>query len=239
MNPPPFDRLLSEAYWEEQAAALDPEAASTFEPPGPRPATESEQTTHFVVADREGNVVSATLTLGHHFGSAVMVEDAGIWLNNSMAYCTFYPPGNPMDALPGNRKHSSKSPTLILRDGRPVAAIGTPGGHTIPQSVAQMALNLIDFEMSLQDAIDTPRIAFAEPNVLLVDRRIPEDVRRELTAMGHEVRETGGIGLPHALRVEYDDAGRVSGYVGAASSDGVGTAVGLRVEASAEGEGDE
>ena len=227
-NPPPFDLLLSDTYWRQQAGALVPDAATTFVAPGAVP-SEGEETTHFVVADRWGNVVSATITLGDGFGSAVMVEGAGFWLNNSMAYCTFFPAGNPMDALPGNRKHSSKSPTLILKDGRPWAAIGTPGGHTIPQTVAQMVINLIDFEMDIQEAIDTPRVAFAEPDVLLVDRRISEQIQLELESFGHAVRPTSGIGLPHALRIEYDAEGNPSRFVGAADSRGVGKAVGLDV----------
>lgn len=225
-NPPPLDLLLSKTYWQQQAQAMNRDRASTFQPPG-AVAKEGQDTTHFVVADRLGNVVSATITLGHAFGSAVMVEGTGIWLNNSMAYCTFVPPGNPMDALPGNRKHSSKSPTIIMKDGRPWAAIGTPGGHTIPQSIAQMVVNLVDFGMDLQEAIDTPRIAFAEPDVLQVDKRIPAETQRELESLGHKLRRTDGIGLPHALVIEYDDHGRPSRFVGAAAGRGVGKAVGL------------
>ena len=226
VSPPPLDMLLSDAHWQAQADALDAGRASRFEPPGPTSA-EGADTTHFVIADRWGNVVSATVTLGHVFGSAVLVEEAGFWLNNSMAYSTYEPKGNPMDATPGNRKHSSKSPTIIMKDGRPWAAIGSPGGHTIPQTVAQLAINLIDFEMDLQTAVDTPRVAFAEPDLLLVDERIPEQVRAELEAMGHNVRSTRGIGLPHVLRIEYDADGRPTRFIGAADSRGVGTAVGL------------
>ena len=227
-NPPPFNMLLSQTYWQAEADALRPDRATKFKPPG-IVSKEGDDTTHFVVADRWGNIVSATITLGNGFGSAVMVEDTGIWLNNSMAYCTFVPAGNPMDALPGNHKHSSKSPTIILKNGRPWAAIGTPGGHTIPQSVAQMVINLIDFKMHLQQAIDAPRIAFSEPNLLLVDRRIPAEIQQELEGMGHSIRRTGGIGLPHAVLIEYDDDGNPSHFVGAAAGRGVGKAVGLNV----------
>jgi gamma-glutamyltranspeptidase/glutathione hydrolase len=159
-----------------------------------------------------------------------MVEGTGIWLNNSMAYCTFFPAGNPMDALPGHRKHASMSPTFVLRDGRPWATLGVPGGHTIPQAVAQIAIDLIDFRMGVQEAIDAPRIAFAEPDVLLVDRRISKEVRDELAALGHNVTETDGVGLPHALRIEYDDQGSPLRFVGAANSRGIGQAIALQVQ---------
>ncbi len=228
-NPPPLEMLLSPDYWDRQAGTLVAERAASFEPPGAS-AVEGNDTTHFVVADRWGNVVSATITLGHAFGSAVMVGGTGIWLNNSLAYCTFEPPGNPMDALPGNRKHSSKSPTIIMKDGRPWAAIGTPGGHTIPQSIAQMVVNLIDFEMNVQQAIDAPRIAFAEPDTLYVDKRIPIEVRSGLEALGHQIELKDGIGLPHALRIEYDQDGKPARFVGAAASRGVGKAIGLNVK---------
>ena len=227
-DPPPFDLLLSDAYWQEAADALDAHAATGFDPPG-QVTTEGEETTHFVVADRWGNVVSATITLGQGFGSAVMVEGAGIWLNNSMAYSTFFPAGNPMDALPGSRKHSSMSPTIILRDGRPWAAIGSPGGHTIQQSVAQLVVDLIDFEMAIQEALDVPRVAFSEPDVLLIDQRVPEEIRQQLATMGHNVRETSGVGLPHGLRIQYDASGDVSLFFGAADSRGIGKAIGLSV----------
>src|SRR5512144_11031 len=154
--------LLSESYWKQEAAKIDPNRARPFVPP-----TEfgkgSQHTTHFVVADRWGNVVSATQTLGNAFGARIMAEGTGIWLNNSLAYCTFEPKGNPMDAHPGRRKLSGDCPTIILRDGLPWVAIGTPGGHTIGQTVPQMVMNLIDFRMDIQQAITAGRISFYEP----------------------------------------------------------------------------
>mgnify|MGYP001224429886 FL=1 len=233
VNPPPLDMLLSEAYWQQQVDTLDTGRASSFQPPGPAP-QEGADTTHFVVADQWGNVVSATITLGQIFGSTVFVEDAGIWLNNSMAYSTYEPKGNPMDAMPGNRKHSSKSPTIIMKNGRPWAALGSPGGHTIPQTVAQLTINLIDFDMDVQTAVDAGRIAFAEPDVLLVEELVPVAVRDELDALGHHVRSTDRIGLAHALRIDYDINGTPIHFVGAADGRGVGTAIGLDIATSSE-----
>ena len=132
-----------------------------------------KNTTHFVVADRDGNVVSATVTLGNLFGSKIMPEGTGIWLNNSLQYCTFEPAGNPMDAHPGRRKLSSDSPSFVMRDGRPWLALGTPGGHTITQTTAQMIMNAVDFDMDIHAALNAPMIAFLESGLLLVDQRIP------------------------------------------------------------------
>ncbi|HVS10694.1 MAG TPA: gamma-glutamyltransferase [Planctomycetota bacterium] len=228
-NPPPLEALLSEAYWTEQAAKIDRSRASTFAPPGLGPGgVESESTTHFVVADAAGNVVSATVTLGHGFGSAVMVEGTGILLNNSLAYSTFEPKGNPMDALPGRRKHSSKSPVILLRNGKPWVAIGTPGGHTIPQTSAQMVMQLLDFGRSLQETVDAPRLAFAEPDRLLVEEELGEELIAELRERGHEVVTTRSIGLAHALEIVRDQEGRIAGFRGAADRRGVGAALTAR-----------
>ena len=219
IDPPPLDEILSADYWDEQTALFG-EQASTFVAPRVL-ADEGSETTHFVVADAAGNVVSATITLGQGFGSAVMVEGTGIWLNNSMAFSTYEPKGNPMDAIPGARKHSSKTPTLLLRDGRPWIALGTPGGHTIPQTTPQMVMNLIDFEMPLQEALDAPRVSFAEPNRLQVETTLPAEVRAALAARGHELDETSGLGLAHGVALSYHEDGGIQ-FVAAADSRGVG-----------------
>src|SRR5262245_31555452 len=88
ISPPPLDKLLSEKYWAEEAAKINLKQAAPFAPPSTSSGQE-EHTTHFVVADAQGNVVTATQTLGHLFGSKVMAKGTGIWLNNSLAYSTF------------------------------------------------------------------------------------------------------------------------------------------------------
>ncbi len=214
VTPPPLDVLLSEEYWSRQVGSIDPDHAEPFVPP-----TEfggGQHTTHFVVADQWGNIVSATQTLGNAFGSRIMAEGTGIWLNNSLAYCTFEPKGNPMDAFPGRHKLSGDVPLFVMKDGKPWVAIGTPGGHTIAQTVPQMVMNLVDFGMNIQTAIDAPRIAFIEPDVLGVDRRIPEAVRDALAAMGHRVETTGGFSNAHGLTIEYDNTGRPVRFYGGA-----------------------
>jgi gamma-glutamyltranspeptidase/glutathione hydrolase len=133
VSPPPLGTLLSEKYWAEQAARIDLKRARPFVYPGAAPG-DMQHTTHFVVADARGNIVSATQTLGNAFGSRIMPEGTGIWLNNSLAYCTFEPKGNPMDALPGRRKLSGDCPTIILRGGKPWAPpAATPSGRRCPR----------------------------------------------------------------------------------------------------------
>ena len=222
VNPPPLGMLLSEKYWAEQVQRIDLARASAFTYPG----APDRHTTHFVVADQWGNVVSATQTLGNTFGSRIMPEGTGIWLNNSLAYCTFEPKGNPMDAHAGRRKLSGDCPTIVMRNGRPWAAIGTPGGHTIGQTVPQMVMNLIDFKMDIAQAIAAPRISFVEPDQLAVESGIPETVRRELAAMGHKIQVTRGLANATGLTIEYDKSGRAVRFTGAADPRGQGRAIG-------------
>jgi gamma-glutamyltranspeptidase/glutathione hydrolase len=226
--PPPVDRLLSEAYWREQAEAIDPARARPFVPPGVSSGTsEPGHTTHFVVADRSGNVVSATQTLGGAFGSRIMPRGTGIWLNDSLEFSTFEPKGNPMDAHAGRRKLSGDCPTIIMRNGRPWAALGTPGGHSIGQTVPQMVMNLVDFKMDVHRALAAPRISFSEPDVIAVEEGIRASVRRGLEAKGHTLRVVRGLGNAHALTIEYDARGRVRRLTGAADPRGAGLAKGV------------
>ena len=225
-NPPPLAKLLSEAYWKEETAKIDPKKARPFVPPGAAPQG-SAHTTHFVVADRWGNLVSATQTLGNLFGSRIMPEGTGIWLNNSLAYCTFEPKGNPMDAHAGHHKLSGDCPTIIFKDGKPWAAIGTPGGHTIGQTVPQMVINLIDFGMNIQEAIASPLISFYEPDWLLVEKRIPQTVRDELARMGHKIRAVDGLTNAHGIALEYDKKGKPIRFYGGTDPRGEGKAAGF------------
>jgi gamma-glutamyltranspeptidase/glutathione hydrolase len=225
VSPPPLDRLLSPTYWTEQVERIDPHRAEPFRPPSVV-AEAGANTTHFVVADREGNVVSATQTLGNSFGSRIMPPGTGIWLNNSLAYCTFEPPGNPMDAHPGRRKLSGDVPLFVLEDGRPWIAVGTPGGHTIAQTVPQIVMNVLDFEMDIQEAIAAPRISFVEPDVLAVEEAVGEDVMEALEAQGHHVRTVRALGNAHGLTIVWGPDGRPAGFFGGADPRGVGRALG-------------
>ncbi len=220
--PPPLSRLLSEPYWQEQAKLIDPAKARPFEPP--QAGSGGDNTTHFVVADAFGNVVSATQTLGNMFGARIMVEGTGIWLNNSLAYSTFEPKGNPMDAHAGRHKLSGDCPAILMRDGKPWIALGTPGGHTIGQTVPQIIMNIVDFGMDLEAALAAPRISFAQPDVILVDRTLPQEIRDGLSGRGHKLREVWGIGNATALAIEYGADGRPARFDGAADPRGGGAA---------------
>jgi len=228
VNPPPLARLLTENYWEEQVSRINLKTAKPFVYPGLEE-MRSKHTTHFVVADKWGNIVSATQTLGSAFGSRIMPEGTGIWLNNSLAYCTFVPKGNPMDAHPGRRKLSGDCPTIIVREGKPWVALGTPGGHTIGQTIPQMVMNIIDFKMNILEAIAAPRVSFIEPDTIAVEERIGSTVRKELVSRGHKIRiieGSGGLGNAHGLIIEYTREGKPVRFFGASDPRGDGLALG-------------
>jgi gamma-glutamyltranspeptidase/glutathione hydrolase len=159
------------------------------------------------------------------FGSKVMAPGTGIWLNNSMQYCTFEPKGNPLDAHPGRRKLAGFCPMLVMRDGKPWIAVGSPGGHTIVQTVPQIVMNMIDFRLDVQQAIAAPRLSFVEPDITAVDEGVPGAVRKELTSLGHNVR-VQRLGNAHGLTVEYDKKGSPQRFTGGADPRGEGAAMG-------------
>ncbi len=132
-----------------------------------------------------------------------------------------------MDAHAGHHKLSGDCPTLIMKDGRPWVAIGTPGGHTIGQTVPQMVMNMIDFGMNVQEAISAPRVSFFEPNGLAVEEGVDEAVRSALATMGHQLEVVGGLGNAHGLAIEYDDKGNPVRFTGGADPRGEGVAKGI------------
>lgn len=225
--PPPLERLLSEKYWGLLAAHIDPKKAQPVRSVKPKGLADEEEqyTTHFVVADARGNVVTSTQTLGMLFGSKIMAPGTGIWLNNSMQHCTFEPKGNPLDALPGRRKLAGFCPMMVLRDGKPWIAVGSPGGHTIVQTVPQIVMNMIDFGMDVQQAIAAPRLSFVEPAFTAVDAGVDEAVQQRLRALGHNLK-VQRLGNAHGLAIEYDAQGTPRRFTGGSDPRGEGAALG-------------
>lgn len=255
IEPTPTGLLLSDEFISgladrvdfSQVAPYDPpttqDSAATCSPTGYRPpaltgatagvsaevpTAAQEHTTHFVVADGEGNVVSSTQTLGNVFGSKVMPDGTGIWLNDALAWSRFEPQGNVFDVYADRQSLYALCPTLVLRDGKPWLALGTPGGRTIVQTTPQMLMNVMDFGMDIQQAVSAPRMSFVIPGLLVVEDGIPQDVRSELEVLSHEVvpAETP-LGNAHALSIEYGPNGDPSRFTGAADPRGEGVAAGL------------
>jgi gamma-glutamyltranspeptidase/glutathione hydrolase len=184
----PVARLLAKAYAEERRALIDSARAGDWQ--AGVAAGESPNTTHLTVADGEGHIVCATHTINSLFGARFLVPEVGLIPNNYMAL--FDPrPGNALSIAPGKRITTSQAPLIALRDGKPFAALGLPGGLRIFGSAMQALIALIDHGMSLQEAVEAPRI-WTQGQALEVEAGIAPEVRAGLGAMGHAVSV-----LPH------------------------------------------
>jgi gamma-glutamyltranspeptidase/glutathione hydrolase len=175
----------------DRAGAYAPVLTGTVRGPAIGVAAGSAHTTHVTTADADGNVVAMTQTINNLFGSKVTVPGTGMLLNNTMAL--FDPhPGMPASVAPAKRVTSSMAPTIVLRDGRPAWALGLPGGVRIFTSVFQALVNLIDHGMSLQEAVEAPRI-WSQGQELEVEQDVPAAVRDGLAARGHRTVAVGGV----------------------------------------------
>ncbi|MFC4075494.1 gamma-glutamyltransferase [Salinithrix halophila] len=181
------------------------------------------ETTHFSVADRWGNLVSYTTTIEQLFGSGVMVPGYGIMLNNQLTDFDAVP-GGPNEVQPGKRPMSSMSPTLLFKDGKPVMVVGSPGGPTIIASVAQTILNTVEYDQSLKEAIEEPRIYNSHTSRIRWEPGIPDTVRTNLQSKGHRFESSPRyIGNVNAIWIDR----RTGLYHGAGDSTRESTAIGL------------
>jgi gamma-glutamyltranspeptidase/glutathione hydrolase len=187
----PVSGLISKDYAAENIKRIG-ETAKEFTPSDPfHYESDGSYTTHVSTMDSEGNMVSATQTLNHLFGSKVMVPGTGMLLNNCMSL--FDPrPGRANSVAAGKRMLSSMSPTLLLRDEDPLLCIGTPGGLRIFPSVCQAIVNIVDFEMTIQQAVEAPRIwtmgiQGTPGEKLHLEPGFVKDIVDGLTSKGHEI----------------------------------------------------
>lgn len=147
---------------------------------------ESNSTTHMSVVDKDGNLVALTQSINHWFGSGVTVEGTGILLNNHLGDFSRKP--NKINSIsPNKRPVSSIAPTIVLKDGKPFLTIGTPGGSRIIGALSQILLNIIEFDMGIDDAIEAPRIHTAR-GTLHVEGRIDNEVISKLEKLGHKIK---------------------------------------------------
>jgi gamma-glutamyltranspeptidase/glutathione hydrolase len=156
-----------------------------------------------------------------------MPEGTGLWLNDQLAWSRFEPRGNVFDVYPGRQTLYALCPTIVLREGRPVTALGTPGGRTIAQTTTQMLTNMEAFDMGVQQAITAPRFSFVIPDLLGVEPGIPATVQGELEALGHGLYvDEFGFGNAHGLTIEYGGEGEPVRFTGGADPRGEGEAAG-------------
>lgn len=209
----PITKLLSPRYIAERRASIDPQHATPSEQirPGDLTVYESTETTHFNVVDREGNAVAVTYTLNNGYGSGVTVPGLGFLLNDEMDDFAVKPGEENMFHLtqgeanaiqPGKRPVSSMTPTILLRDGKFFMAVGAPGGARITNAVLQVILNVVDFHMNVQDAVDWPRFHHQwMPDQLYLERAISPDTITILRDMGYKIAPFEGT-APVIARVE-------------------------------------
>ena len=209
----PVSQLLDPRYIATRRATIDLEHATSSEQvhAGPLLGKEGTETTHYNVIDSEGNAVEVTYTLNAGFGSGVTVPGLGFLLNDEMDDFAGKP-GSPnlfgliqgeMNAIqPGKRPLSSMTPTLLVKDGKPYLAVGAPGGSRIINGVLQVILNVVDFHMNVQEAVDWPRIHHQwMPDQLYLERGVSPDTVERLRAMGHKIASTDAA-VPVVARTE-------------------------------------
>ena len=190
------------------------------------PQVDQGHTTHFSVVDKHGNLVAYTTTIEAGWGTGIMVPGYGFLLNNELTDFNTTPQINPgtNDVAPFKRPRSSISPTILFKDGRPIAAYGSPGGATIINSVLQITLNLIDHGMTIQEAIDAPRISVTSASGgVSREAGFSDTVIAELKALGHPVNNPGGIGSVQGVVVDLQTGKQYGG----ADSRREGTVIGL------------
>jgi gamma-glutamyltranspeptidase/glutathione hydrolase len=166
----------------------------TVAPPGPVAPADKENTTHLTVVDGKGNMVSLTQTLGSWYGSGVVAADTGVLFSNQMRHL-HTEPESPSKVGPGRRPRSNQSPLIVLKDGQPVLAIGTPGSDGIWQRLAQVIVNIVDFGMDVQEAVAAPRMIYGGyqetgteiPPVFDVEDRVPAATLAALRGRGYTV----------------------------------------------------
>lgn len=209
----PLKGFISKAYGAQQASRIDVDRAKPAKALGAGDPWkfESPSTTHFSIADAAGNAVSTTYTLGADFGSGVMVEGTGFVLNNQMNNFSHEQaveaarkggamPPNAM--APGKRMLSTMMPTILFKEGRPWLVTGTPGGSTIIDTVLQVIVNVIDFDLNIAEATHQPRIFQAATDTLEVEPNFNPDTVAALRAKGHPVKTAETMGSAQSIMID-------------------------------------
>ncbi len=220
----PVAGLVSRQYADKLAATIDPERASTSQDvkSGDPLPYESEETTHFTVVDKDGNVASNTYTINDSFGNKITVEGAGFLLNNEMddfapkpgapnAYGLIQGEANAVTAR--KRPLSSMTPTIVLKDGKLLFAVGSPGGPTIINTVTQVIINIIDHGMNIQQAISWPRVhhQWMPDQIVYEPYGLVPDVMNRLKSMGHQFGNQRYMGDAEGVMIEIKTDVRLGG----------------------------
>jgi gamma-glutamyltranspeptidase / glutathione hydrolase len=208
----PVKKLTSDAYIEDRMKDFEPGKAGNSQLVKAGAINpESEETTHLSIVDKWGNAVSVTTTLNGGYGSKTVVGGAGFLLNNEMDDFSVKPGvpnmygavGAEANAIaPGKRMLSSMTPAIVLKNNRPYIVAGTPGGTTIPTSVYQTLVNLIEFNLSVSDAVNKPKFHHQWlPDEIFVEKDFPAAVIEQLKLMGYKISVRGSIGRTEVIKI--------------------------------------
>lgn len=214
----PVKTLVSSEYLAERMKDYEPGKAGSSKITKAGLIKESEQTTHLSVLDAYGNAVSITTTLNDTYGCKTVVSGAGFLLNNEMDDFSVKPGvpnmygaiGNEKNAIaPGKRMLSSMTPTIVLKNGQPYLVVGTPGGTTIPTSVFQALVNVLEFNMDADDAINKPKFHHQWlPDIISVEKDFPQQIRKQLENMGYSISERGAWSRTEIIQVKDPSAAK-------------------------------
>ncbi|WP_291912070.1 gamma-glutamyltransferase [Chitinophaga sp. CB10] len=206
----PVDKLVNKSYIRERMAGYVPLKAGNSDSTKAGLARESEQTTHLSVMDADGNAVAVTTTLNGHYGSRTVAGKAGFLLNNEMDDFSVKPGvpnmygliGTTANAIaPGKRMLSSMTPTIVLKNNKPIYSLGTPGGSTIITSVFQTLMNTLEFGLSPEEAVNKPKFHHQWlPDVVYVEPDFPEAGIQALEQMGYKIEKRGFIGRTELIK---------------------------------------
>ncbi len=209
----PVNELLGKDYLIKRMSSYNPDASTPSDSifHGSPLLSESEETTHYSVVDSKGNAVSATTTLNNTFGSGIVVDSAGFLMNNEMDDFSVKPgvpnmfglTGSEANAVSGGKRMlSSMSPVIVVRDGKLFLVAGSPGGATIPTSVLQVLVNVIDFGMEISEAVDTGRFhhQWLPDKIYTESGTLDPDVIEMLQGAGHAIEQRTSIGRVNAIR---------------------------------------
>jgi len=207
----PLERLLSKDYAAQIRARIDPAKASTSKDVQPgTPPHEGTETTHYSVIDKAGNAIAVTYTINALFGAKVIAGDTGFFLNDEMDDFTIKPGAANLFGLvqgkrnaiePGKRPLSSMSPTIVKKDGRVFMVLGSPGGSRIISIVLQVILDVTDHGMTIQEAVDAPRIhhQWLPDQITVEPLTLPADTQRVLEGMGYKIVEQSPWGAAESI----------------------------------------
>ena len=206
--------LISEEYLKNRWKSFHKNQATPSSEVGkiiPQP-KESTETTHISIIDKEGNAVAVTTTLNGLYGSKVVVSGAGFFLNNEMDDFSIKPGvpnmfgavgGEANKIEPGKRMLSSMTPTIVLKNGKPFIVVGTPGGTTIPTSVYQSIVNVVDFKLNPNFSVNLPKFHHQWlPEIVAVEKHFPETTISNLEKLGYKIDRWNQIGRTEMIVID-------------------------------------